>query len=77
MLLVEVQRQYESTWRNIIVKNQYQGIVKLALRERALMEVVQSGAKNVEFDVMRRGQRLKVCHSTEQMVFRVLDFFKL
>ena len=41
------------------------------------MEVVQSGAKNVEFDVMRRGQRLKVCHSTEQMVFRVLDFFKL
>ncbi|KAF6038370.1 PSMA7 [Bugula neritina] len=32
--------------------------VKLALR--ALMEVVQSGAKNVEFAVMKRGERLKV-----------------
>lgn len=34
------------------------GTIKLALR--ALMEVVQSGAKNVEFAVMRRGERLKV-----------------
>jgi len=35
-----------------------QGTVKLALR--ALMEVVQSGAKNVEFAIMKRGERLKV-----------------
>ena len=42
-----------------------EGTVKLALR--ALMEVVQSGAKNVEFAVMRRGQRLKVGHFTEQL----------
>lgn len=32
--------------------------IKLALK--ALMEVVQSGAKNVEFSIMRRGERLKV-----------------
>lgn len=39
--------------------------IKLALR--ALMEVVQSGAKNVEFSIMRRGERLRVSlgHGTE------------
>ncbi|XP_067934528.1 proteasome subunit alpha type-7-like [Watersipora subatra] len=40
-----------------------EGTVKLALR--ALMEVVQSGAKNVEFAVMRRGQRLKMLEAEE------------
>ncbi|KAF6031120.1 PSMA7 [Bugula neritina] len=41
--------------------------VKLALR--ALMEVVQSGAKNVEFAVMKRGERLK----TEYMVINLCN----
>lgn len=40
-----------------------EGTVKLALR--ALMEVVQSGAKNVEFAIMRRGEKLRVSGSYE------------
>lgn len=45
--------------------------IKLALR--ALMEVVQSGAKNVEFAVMRRGERLKVSLFNQWMFSKPLD----
>ncbi len=36
--------------------------IKLAVR--ALLEVVQSGAKNIELAVMKRGEPLKVCEIT-------------
>ena len=34
-------------------------VIKLALK--ALLEVVQSGAKNMEVAVMRKGKKLEVC----------------
>ena len=52
-------REYlEKHYSNEVVASEHETI-KLALK--ALMEVVQSGSKNMEVAVMRRGEALKVC----------------
>ena len=47
----------EKHWTDELVESEHD-TVKLAVR--ALLEVVQSGAKNIELAVMRKGEPLKV-----------------
>ena len=51
----------EKHWTDELAESEH-NTIKLAVR--ALLEVVQSGAKNIELAVMRKGERLKVGYQT-------------